>query len=129
MDHAARGKATLAVSPADGPTALVEYTRALLQHPHSADYFTERSKAFTRLSPARYDLALQDAEFAILVGRKMGRHERIQSAQQQRVVALYGLGRYQDAGYLLETMAKWRIVGANRLAMMGKERTNMQNPD
>ena len=26
-------------------------------------------------------------------------------------------------------MAKWRIVGANRLAMMSKERTNMQNPN
>ena len=129
MDHAARGKAALAASPADGPKALVEYTRALLEHPHSADYFAERSKAFTRLSPARYDLALQDAEYAVLIGRKLGRRAKIQSGQQRRVVALYGLGRYQDAGFLLQTMEKWRSKGQDALPGASKEQTNSNNPD
>ena len=129
MDHAARGKAALATSPADGPKALVEYTRALLEHPHSADYFAERSKAFTRLSPARYDLALQDAEYAVLIGHKLGRRAKIQSGQQRRVVALYGLGRYQDAGFLLKTMEKWRSKGQDALPGASKEKTNSNNPD
>jgi suppressor of G2 allele of SKP1 len=129
MDHAARGKVALAASPADGPKALVEYTRALLEHPHSADYFAERSKAFTRLSPARYDLALQDAEYAVLIGRKLGRRAKIQSGQQRRVVALYGLGRYQDAGFLLQTMEKWRSKGQDALPGASKEQTNSNNPD
>jgi suppressor of G2 allele of SKP1 len=129
MDHAARGKAALAASPADGPKALVEYTLALLEHPHSADYFAERSKAFTRLSPARYDLALQDAEYAVRIGHKLGRRPKIQSGQQRRVVALYGLGRYQDAGFLLQTMVKWRAKGQDALPGASKERTNSNNPD
>lgn len=129
MDHAARGKAALAASPADGPKALVEYTRALLEHPHSADYFAERSKAFTRLSPARYDLALQDAEYAVCIGHKLGRRAKIQSGQQRRVVALYGLGRYQDAGFLLQTMLKWRAKGQDALPGASKEQTNSNNPD
>lgn len=130
MDHAARGKAALAASPADGPTALVEYTRALLDTTHhAADYFAERSKAFTRLSPARYDLALQDAEYAVLLGRKAGRREKIQAGQQRRVVALYGLGRYQDAGFLLQTMLKWRTRGQDALPGLTKEQTNSNNPD
>lgn len=129
MDHAAHGKAALAASPADGPKALVEYTLALLEHPHSADYFAERSKAFTRLSPARYDLALQDAEYAICIGHKLGRRAKIQSGQQRRVVALYGLGRYQDAGFLLQTMLKWRAKGQDALPGASKEQTNSNNPD
>ena len=129
MDHAKRGKAALAASPADGPIALVEYTRALLQHPHSADYFAERSKAFTRLSPARYDLAVQDAEYSVLIGRKLGRRAKIQAGQQRRVVALYGLGKYQDAGFLLEGMLKWRAKGQDALPGASREKTNSNNPD
>jgi suppressor of G2 allele of SKP1 len=129
MDHAQRGKAALAASPADAPTALAEFTQALLQHPHSADYFAERSKAFTRLSPARYDLALRDAEYAILLGQKVGRRQKIQAGQHRRVVALFGLGKYQDADFLLQTMLKWRSKGQGALPGATKEQTNRNNSD
>lgn len=129
MDFAKRGKAALAASPANASVALAEYTQALLEHPHSADYFAERSKAFARLSPARYDLALQDAEYAILLGRKVGRRQKIQAGQQRRVVALFGLGRYQDAGFLLQTMLKWRTKGQDALPGASLEKTQRNNSD
>ncbi|KAL2394016.1 hypothetical protein ABEF93_002315 [Exophiala dermatitidis] len=106
MAHAARGAAALAAS--DAPTALAEYTQALIEHPKSPDYLTQRSIAFTRLKPPRYDLALRDAEYAVLLGFQRAVREKIQAAQQRRVVALYGLGRYADAKYLLTTMERWR---------------------
>ncbi|KIX09341.1 uncharacterized protein Z518_00420 [Rhinocladiella mackenziei CBS 650.93] len=105
MDQAQRGANALAAS--DYPGALAAYTQALIEHPTSPDYFTKRSLVFTRLKPARYDLALRDAEYAVLLARKRARRELIQAAQQRRVIALHGLGRYADAKFLLSTMERW----------------------
>ena len=108
MDHAARGAAALADDPL---LAVSHYTKALIEHPTSPDYFTQRSTAFSRLKPPhgpRHDLALQDAELAVLLGQKRAKREKIQAAQQRRVVALFGLERYGDAALVLETMVKWR---------------------
>ncbi|KIW68281.1 hypothetical protein PV04_04238 [Phialophora macrospora] len=106
MDFAAKGAAAL--SEKDFAAALTYYTQALIDHPSSPDYFTQRSIAFTRLSPAHHDLALKDAEYAVLLGRKRAKREKIQAAQQRRVVALHGLGRYADAKAMLETTERWR---------------------
>ena len=109
MNEAARGAA--AISAGDGLTAVSAYTKALIEHPTSPDYFVQRSTAFTRLKPPlgpRYDLALKDAEYAVLLGQKRARREKIQAGQQRRVVALFGLGQYGNASYILSTMAKWR---------------------
>jgi suppressor of G2 allele of SKP1 len=106
MEHAARGAKALEAS--DALTAVAAYTQALIQHPTSPDYFVRRSTAFNRLKPPRNDLALQDAEFAVLLGQKRAKREKIQAGQQRRVIALFGLGRYGDAGFVLETMLKWR---------------------
>ena len=106
MDHAKRGADALASS--DGLTALSSYTKALVEHPFSPDYFIQRSVAFTRLKPPRYDLSLRDAELALLLGQKRAKRESIQAAQQRRVVALYGLQQYHDAAFILQTMEKWR---------------------
>ena len=106
MEHAARGAKALDAS--DALTAVDAYTQALIQHPTSPDYFVRRSTAFNRLKPPRNDLALKDAEFAILLGQKRAKREKIQAGQQRRAIALFGLGRYGDAGFLLETMLKWR---------------------
>ncbi|KAH0837105.1 hypothetical protein AYO21_04566 [Fonsecaea monophora] len=108
MDLASRGAA--AVEDKDFPLAVSLYTRALIDHPYSPDYFHQRSLVFTRLSPPRYDLALKDAEYALLLAKKREKREKIQAAQQRRLVALYGLGRYADAKAVLQMMEKWRTT-------------------
>lgn len=106
MDHAKRGAAALAAS--DAATAVEAYTQALIEHPSSPDYFTQRAIAFSRLKPPRHDLALQDAAYGVLNGQKRGKRDKIQAAQQRRVVALYNLGRYADAKFILDSMKRWR---------------------
>ena len=109
MDHAARGAAALASG--DALTAVSAYTQALIQNPSSPDYFIHRATALTRLkapySP-QHGLSLTDAEYAVLLGQKRGRREKIQAAQQRRVVALFGLQQYGNAAFVLGTMQKWR---------------------
>lgn len=106
MEHANQGAKALASS--DATTAVDAYTKALIEHPTSPDYFTQRSIAFTRIKPPRYDLALQDADFGVLSGQKRGKRDKIQAAQQRRVVCLYNLGRYADAKLVLDKMKRWR---------------------
>ncbi len=109
MDQAARAAAALASG--DASTAVSAYTQALIEHPTSPDYFIQRSTAFTRLRAPyqpQYDLALRDAEYAVLLGQKRARREKIQAAQQRRVIALFGLQQYGNAAFLLSTMERWR---------------------
>ncbi|RMZ84066.1 hypothetical protein DV737_g1391, partial [Chaetothyriales sp. CBS 132003] len=105
MDLAKSGADALAAS--DPATAVTQYTKALLVHPASPDYLTQRATAFARLKPPRYDLALKDAEVAVLCGRKRSSRKHIQAAQLRRVVGLYHNGRYAEAKYVLGTMQKW----------------------
>ena len=119
MDAAARGAAVLSTNP---NLAVSLYTKALIEHPTSPDYYIQRSTAFTRLkdplSP-RYDLALEDAELAVLLAQKRAKREKIQAAQQRRVVALFGLQEYGDAAMVLETMEKWRAKDSRKDQMEG----------
>ena len=105
MDFAKTGADAL--SAGDVAAAVTQFTKALLVHPTSPDYLTQRSAAFTRLKPARHDLALKDAELAVLCGRKRASRKHIQAAQLRRVISLYHNGRYAEAKYVLETMDKW----------------------
>ncbi|RMD40940.1 hypothetical protein DV735_g4212, partial [Chaetothyriales sp. CBS 134920] len=105
MDFAKSGADALAAG--DPATAVTQYTKALLVHPASPDYLTQRATAFARLRPARYDLALRDSELAVLCGRKRSSRKHIQAAQLRRVVGLYHNGRYAEAKYVLGTMQKW----------------------
>lgn len=109
MEHAARGAAAL--DAGDALTAVSAYTQALIQHPSSPDYFIQRSTAFTRLKPPhepQHDLSLADAEHAVVLGQKRARREKIQAAQQRRVIALFGLHQYGNAAFVLGTMERWR---------------------
>ncbi|KAF7507594.1 hypothetical protein GJ744_010264 [Endocarpon pusillum] len=109
MDQAARGAAALASG--DASTAVSAYTQALVQHPTSPDYFIQRSTALARLKAPhqpQHDLALRDAEYAVLLGQKRARREKIQAAQQRRVIALFGLQQYGNAAFVLSTMERWR---------------------
>lgn len=105
MEQAKLGAAALQAS--DAFAAASHYTKALIEHPTSPDYFTQRATALSRLKPPRNDLALRDAEYAVLLGRKRQKREKIQAGQQRRVVALYGLGRYEEAKQILDTMSRW----------------------
>lgn len=109
MDHAALGAAAL--SSGDAATAVSEYTQALIQHPSSPEYFIQRSIAFTRLKAphkSEHSLSLSDAESAVLLGQRRARREKIQAAQQRRVIALFGLHQYGNASFVLGTMERWR---------------------
>ncbi|KAK4944383.1 Cochaperone protein [Elasticomyces elasticus] len=105
MEQAAQGATALKASDYAG--ALSAYTRALIEHPLSPDYLTQRSVAFTRLKPPRHELALKDAEYAVLSAHKRAKREKIQAAQQRRAIALCGLGRYADAKFVLTSIEKW----------------------
>jgi hypothetical protein len=111
MEHAARGAAALASG--DSFTALSAYTQALVQHPSSPDYFVQRSTAFTRLKAPyqpQHELSLVDAEYAVLLGQKRAKREKIQAGQQRRVIALFGLQQYGNAAFVLSTMERWRTA-------------------
>ena len=105
MDQAKKGAAFLEANKA--LEAVSAYTKALFEHPSSPDYWTQRSVAFTRLSPPRHDLALQDAEKAVLYAHQRSKRPNIQAAQHRRAVSLYNLGRYSDAKFVLESMRPW----------------------
>jgi suppressor of G2 allele of SKP1 len=105
MDLSKAGAAALAAG--DASTAVTKFTKALLEHPTSPDYLSQRSAAFTRLKPPRHDLALKDAELAVLCGRKRASRRHIQAAQLRRVIALYHNERYAEAKYVLDTMERW----------------------
>lgn len=126
-----------ALSSSDAKTAVEAYTKALIEHPTSPDYFTQRAVAFSRLKPPRHDLALQDAEYGTLCGQKRGKRDKIQAAQQRRVVALYSLERYADAKLVLDSMKKWRPTNSKPQEMEhqmweakinNKLKTNPQEP-
>ncbi|KEF63656.1 uncharacterized protein A1O9_01634 [Exophiala aquamarina CBS 119918] len=116
-DAAARGSNALAKS--DFPLALSEFTKASIEIPTSPDFRIQRSIAFTRIKPTRHDLALKDAEYAVLFAQKRAKREKIQAAQQRRVVSLYGLGRYADAQFILSTMERWRPADNKPAKMEG----------
>jgi suppressor of G2 allele of SKP1 len=105
MEHAERGAAALDKGDAAG--ALVHYTRALIERPTSPDYYIQRSKAFARLSPPRHDLALRDAEYAVLYAQARGSRPKMEEAQLRRLPGLYNLGKYNMVEELIKLGAKW----------------------
>lgn len=102
MNYAGKGDDALAKS--DWPSAIQNFTRALIELPRAPTYYIKRSTAFSRLKPAdggpKYDAAFEDANIAVALARERGKRELILSAQMRRAVALYQLERYGDAAYL-----------------------------
>jgi suppressor of G2 allele of SKP1 len=105
MDHATKG--AQALSSNNPSSAATEYTLALIEHPTSPDYYIQRSIALTRLN--KHQLALKDAETAVLCGYKRSKRERIQEAQHRRVVSYYNLGQYANAQLVLNDIKKWLV--------------------
>lgn len=80
--------------------AIEQYTLALVSSPESPDYYIKRSISNTRKTPADLDAALRDAEIAVVATTKRARRELILQAQLRRGIALFGLERYADAGFV-----------------------------
>jgi suppressor of G2 allele of SKP1 len=95
--HAARGKQALEAKEFE--TAIQAYTDALKEFPESPDYYIQRSTAYQRSQ--RIDEALRDAEQAVVNAQQRGKKDLIVEAQLRRGIALYNLGRYGDAQFVL----------------------------
>lgn len=97
MDDARKGDAALSASKPD--EAIQHYTTALKVNPSAVKYYIGRSTAYQRTS--KYAESLNDADIAVVLAKKRGSRELIKDAQFRRAVALYHLGKYADADFLL----------------------------
>lgn len=86
--------------------AITLYTKALILAPNSPDYYLKRSTSYQRSNPPRYDLALRDAEYAIILAHRRGKREIIGSAQLRRGIALFQMKQYGDAKFCFDEAAK-----------------------
>ncbi|KAF2851875.1 SGS-domain-containing protein [Plenodomus tracheiphilus IPT5] len=98
MDKAAKGDAALSASKYD--EAIQHYTDALSASPTAVKYYIGRSTAYQRST--KYTEALHDAETAVVLANKRAVRELIKEAQFRRAVALYHLGQYPDAQFVLD---------------------------
>lgn len=98
MDHAARGANALSASKYD--EAIEHYSKAIEQSPGAVDYYIKRSTAYQRSS--KYPEALTDAEKAVVLAHKRARRELIKDSQLRRGIALFFLGQYANAQFVLD---------------------------
>lgn len=97
MDHAHRGEAAL--SSSNFKAAVEHYTLALESAPESPVYYLKRSTAYSR--SGQHDLALPDADKAVVLATKRQKRELIAQAQQRRGIALFNVGQHANAKFCL----------------------------
>lgn len=97
MDQAAKGEAALSASQYD--EAVQHYTAALAASPTAVKYYIGRSTAYQRSS--KHTEALHDAEVAVVLAHTRAVRELIKESQFRRAIALYHLGQYPDAQFVL----------------------------
>ncbi|KIN01585.1 hypothetical protein OIDMADRAFT_195924 [Oidiodendron maius Zn] len=90
--QAAKGQE--AIANRDYEVAVVQYTAAL-KTAKSPLWLINRSIAYQRLG--KHELALADADNAVIIATQRARRELMATAQFRRAVALHGLKRYGDA--------------------------------
>lgn len=98
MDQAAKGDAALNANKYD--EAIEHYTKALSSNATAVKYYINRSTAYQRST--KYTEALNDAETAVVLAHKRAVRELIKDSQFRRAVALYHLGQYADAQFVLD---------------------------
>jgi suppressor of G2 allele of SKP1 len=95
--------------------AIEQYTAALAISPTSPDYYIKRSTAHQRKHPTDFAAALRDAEFGVVAATARARRELMAQAQLRRGIALFGLEKYADAGFVFDIVktldSKEKMVG------------------
>jgi len=119
MDQAALGKKAL--DNQEYVAAVEHYTAALKSSPTSPDYYIQRSTAYQRLK--RYTEALDDANHAVVNAQKRAKKESIVEAQFRRGCALYCLGRFGDAEFVLGIVKDMK--DDHKMAGMWMSKTHM----
>ncbi|KAM0794829.1 SGS domain-containing protein [Usnea florida] len=104
MDQAGRG--AKAIDGGNFRLAVTCYTDAIAQNPQAVNYYVQRSKAYTRLSPPEHQAAFNDAEIAVSLATKRAKRELIADSQLRRAVTLFNLERYADAKQCLRWVKK-----------------------
>jgi suppressor of G2 allele of SKP1 len=102
MNEAHKGQ--IALESKDYPAAIANLTAAL-KTSQSPLWLIQRSTAYQRNS--QYELALADADNAVLAARSRGKRELIATAHYRRAIALHGLGRFGDARLCLHWCTKY----------------------
>lgn len=105
------------------PEAISLYSQALAINPEAPDYYIKRSTAYQR--SAQYELALYDAELAVMLAHCRGKRELIGTAQLRRAIALHLLGRYGDAAFCLSE-AETRCTAVAEKNMIGVWRKKLE---
>lgn len=123
MDLADKGKKALQASQYDEAIALL--TGALKVSPTSPDYLIQRSTAYHRKQ--QFDLALADAEQAVLAAQKRAKREMIVEAQFRRGCALWGLEKYADAEFVYQIVQ--RMDPKHKSVAMWLQKTRMKLKD
>ena len=105
MDQAGRGAS--AVDAGNFRLAVTCYTEAITQNPQAVNYYIQRSKAYTRLSPPDHEAAFRDADLAVVLAIKRAKRELIADSQLRRAVTLFHLERFGDAKQCLQWAKKF----------------------
>jgi suppressor of G2 allele of SKP1 len=102
MDDARKGDAALSASKPE--EAIEHYTKAISANSTAVKYYIGRATAYQRMT--KYTESLNDAEIAVVLAKKRASRELIKDAQFRRTVALFHLGKYADAEFLLHIVKK-----------------------
>jgi len=87
--------ANTAIANKDFAGAIKHLDAALATSPNVPQWLIARSTAYHRLG--KFDLALADADHALLAATDRGRREQMALAQMRRGISYHGLKRYGDA--------------------------------
>ncbi|RMZ68115.1 SGT1 and CS domain containing [Pyrenophora seminiperda CCB06] len=98
MNDAHRADAALSASRYD--EAIELYTKALSVNRTAVKYYIGRATAYQRTT--KHAESLKDAEMAVVLAKKRASRELIKDAQFRRAIALYHLGKFADALFILQ---------------------------
>ncbi|CZT50377.1 related to SGT1 protein [Rhynchosporium secalis] len=122
------GKGQDAIKVSDYPAAIKHLTAALRTCPPARPsplWLIQRSIAYQRTS--QHELALIDADNALLASIDRGKRDLIATSQFRRAVALHGLGRFGDARLCLNWCNKKNDKEKGLTIWMAKVKADYEN--
>jgi suppressor of G2 allele of SKP1 len=106
-------------------SAAITHLTAALKSSQSPLWLIQRSTAYHRFR--QYDLALADADNAVLAAIGRGKRELIATAHLRRAVALHGLGRFGDARLCLHWSHKFNEKEKGLTIWVAKVKQDYEN--